>query len=349
MRKKGLYDNHFSRRGRGNFPVILLLIVLIITVIISTFLILLNQNDPTMRAQRTDSEAVTQEQEAAPAPEEVKETSSGSGSSLSSDTARAASTGATSARAASTGATSARAASGDAAPGAVNSVRSSTATAVSNRLPRSLPVRGEASDIEDDRRDAEAEERTREASEAEDAEETQDREETEDTEETQEVERTTDTRVQGTHLVSASSTPPNVNVSYDDIWKQISTQGNDYRYDASYDAAEKKANAIVDDAYISMTNLAGGGKNANDLSDALNRLSEVDVSSFAQSDKLVIQRSAYYLDWQNVTVTSYGDEFLQAYKKNDKAKMQAILRDVRAVYNEMAKETEDRYRVLSSY
>lgn len=209
----------------------------------------------------------------------------------------------------------------------VVAARSSTATAVVGQLPRELPV------------DEGSEGATNDATEA----------VTLVDLDALRAEREAQAGAQAHHFTSVSAVPPDSGITYDDIWRQFETQGSTYRYDAAYDLVEQDANSLVDAVFVEMTRLQAGSGDAEALAGYIADLETVDVSAFSTSEKLVIKRSSYFLDWQNVCVASYAEQFLNAYDRQDTATMNTMMQSVRNVYAEMAYETDVRYQVVNAY
>ena len=233
---------------------------------------------------------------------------------------------------------SAEAATGDASAGAsvasvpsgtgsdVVAARSSTSTAVIGQLPRSLPVDGEEVEIPSDNAAEEVTLIDREAYAREQA-----------------AEHTVP------HLTGVSGSPPDTGITYDMIWAQFVDRGNEMRYDAVYDVVETEANQVVDEVYIEMTRLRSGGGSEEVLLERLADLKTIDVTAFASSEKLLVRRSVYFLDWQNVCVAQYAEDFLKGYASGDNEAMRLALERTADVYRQMAYETDYRYQVVNSY
>lgn len=208
---------------------------------------------------------------------------------------------------------------------ALNAARSSTSTAVIGQLPRSLPVDGEEVVLPDDAteqvtlvdRESLIEQRDREQ------------------------------RGIG-HLTGVSTLPPDPGVTYEQIWAQFAERGDMMRYDAEYDAVEKESNRIVDNIYIEMTRLRAGNGSEEVLLEQLSDLEGIDVTDFAMSDKLLVRRSVYYLDWQNVCVAQYAEDFARAYENGDADGMRLALDRTSEVYRQMAYETDYRFQVVNA-
>ena len=209
----------------------------------------------------------------------------------------------------------------------VVAARSSTSTAVIGQLPRALPVDGEEVEEPSDNaaeevtlvdRDALIREHEREQRSV-------------------------------AHLTSPSLTPPESGITYDMIWAQFVDQGNEMRYDAVYDVVETEANQVVDEVYVEMTRLRNGGGSEEVLLERLADLETIDVTAFASSEKLLVRRSVYFLDWQNVCVAQYAEDFLRGYSSGDNEAMRLALERTADVYRQMAYETDYRYQVVNSF
>lgn len=214
----------------------------------------------------------------------------------------------------------------ESAPG-INAARSSTSTAVIGQLPRSLPVDGEEVPAEGLTNAAEQVTLVDRESLLEQRERSQ--------------------RGVG-HLTGVSTLPPDPGVTYEQIWAQFAQGGEEMRYDAAYNAVEVQANQIVDNIYIEMTRLRAGNGSEEVLLRQLSALEAIDVTAYGSSQKLLVRRSAYYLDWQNVCVAQYAEDFARGYEAGDADAMRVALERTSEIYRQMAYETDYRFQVVNA-
>lgn len=210
----------------------------------------------------------------------------------------------------------------------LDAARSSTSTAVIGQLPRSLPVEGEEP-LSAEGSESAAEQVT-----------LIDRESLLE-------QRNREQRGIG-HLTGVSELPPDSGVTYEQIWAQFAQGGEAMRFDAAYNAVETESNQIVDNIYVEMTRMRAGNGSEEVLLEFLSDLESIDVTSFAQSEKLLVRRSAYYLDWQNVCVAQYAEDFARGYEEGDADAMRIALERTSEVYRQMAYETDYRFQVVNT-
>lgn len=211
---------------------------------------------------------------------------------------------------------------------ALDAARSSTSTTVIGQLPRSLPVEGEEP-LPAEGSESAAEQVT-----------LVDRES---------LLEQRDSQLRGIgHLTGVSDLPPDSGVTYEQIWAQFASGGDAMRYDAAYNAVETESNQIVDNIYVEMTRMRAGNGSEEALLEFLSDLESIDVTSFARSEKLLVRRSVYYLDWQNVCVAQYAEDFARGYEEGDADAMRIALERTSEVYRQMAYETDYRFQVVNT-